>query len=94
MDQTEYLTNFILDNKLNINKIPKNDELYKHIEINKKKRVLVELHYLSNKNNKHKKKIYTFIDKKVSDNLESKDFFDIFEEYPLNKLLKLLQECK
>ena len=94
MEKTEYLTNFILDNKLNINKIPKNDELYKHIEINKKKRVLVELHYLSNKNNKCKKIIYTFINKKISDNLESKDFFDIFEEIPLNKLLKLLQECK
>ena len=94
MDQKEYLTNFILDNKLNINKIPKNDELYKHIQTSKKKRILVELHYLSNKNNKHKKKIYNFIDKNISENLESKEFFDIFENFQLNKLSKLLDECK
>ena len=94
MEETEYLTNFLLDNKININNIPKNDELYKSIQIEKKKRTLVELHYLSNKNDKHKKIIYKFVDKKVSDNLESKDFFHIFEEFPLNKLLKLLQECK
>ena len=94
MDQKEYLTNFILDNKLNINKIPKKDELYKHIQINKKKRILVELHYLSNKNNKYKKIIYKIIDKNISENLESKEFFDIFENFQLNKLSKLLDECK
>tara|TARA_B100001057_G_scaffold195647_1_gene196381 strand:- start:4062 stop:4352 length:291 start_codon:yes stop_codon:yes gene_type:complete len=96
MDDKEinYLTNFLLDNQYNINNIPKKSNLYINIEREKKRRVLVKLHHLYNKLNKHRNRINKFINKNLNENLESNDFFNLLEKKPLDKLNKLLDECK
>jgi len=93
-NEIKYLTNFILDNNLDTKTINKKDKLFKSIEIEKKKRVLIELHYLSNKLKKYKQKIYKFGKIDVNENLKPKDFFNTYKEFELDKLNKLLEECK
>ena len=96
MDNKEinYLTNFLRDNEYNIKGISKKSKLYENIEKEQKKRILVKLYYLYNKLNKHKNKINKFIDKSLDENLESNDFFNFLEKKPLDKLNKILEQCK
>ena len=90
-----YLTQFLLDNEFDTTNIPKkNKKLIKNIEKERKKRILVELEFLFNKSQQSKIKIYRFINKSRSEDIDSGTLYELLENKTLNSLNKLLESCR
>ena len=90
-----YLTQFLLDNEFDTTNIPKkNKQLIKNIEKERKKRILVELEFLFNKSQQSKIKIYRFINKSRSEDIDSGTLYELLENKTLNSLNKLLESCR
>ena len=90
-----YLTQFLLDNEFDTTNIPKkNKKLINNIEKERKKRILVELEFLFNKSQQSKNKIYKFMNKSRSEDIDSGTLYELLENRTLNSLNKLLESCR
>ncbi len=85
---------YFLDYNMNIDDLPKNNNLANVINIEEKRRLLVLLRYKAEKSTSNKKYLYKIVNLKSHIELEPAKFYELFNNFKINQLKEYLQHCK